>query len=146
MLVQLNANLVVKGATGDDNSLKIPRINPAYDGVVVRNVGICLLGGVVTPNDFVTIALVSPRAGKAKIINEKPNGVIYWKQYGYGWVDEAKWLDETRWVAMPEADIQLEWQQSGTGNLLIRLELLIEEVKIKDVQQVDYMRNQGWAS
>lgn len=145
MLIQLNANFSTSGLSGVEKSIVAPRVNStAYNALAIRQVGLCCIGGVVGNSDTCVLSLVNPRGHKGGDLINHPNGVIYWKQYGAGWIDEAKWLDQNRWRCLESVPLFLEWSESVSART-IRVEILFEEIKLKDFELIDMTKNSGWS-
>lgn len=145
MLIQLNATFRTNGLSGVEKTIIAPRVNStAFNALAIRNVGLCVIGGVVGSSDTCVVSLVNPRGYKGNDLVNNPNGVIYWKQYGAGFVDEAKWLDQNRWRCLESVPLYLEWTESVSARD-VRLEILFEEVKLKDFELIDMTKNAGWS-
>jgi hypothetical protein len=145
MLIQLNATVAVGGAmSGVVTDIIAPRVNStAYNGLAIRNVGLCAIGGMVQSGDSLELAICNPRNFKNGAMTTAPNSVVHWKQYSQGMVDEAKWLEPDRYVMLESMPIYLEW--AGTVARSVMVQILFEEVKLKDYQQIDMLKNNGWS-
>lgn len=145
MLIQLNATVTIGGATnGVIKDIIAPRVNStAYNGLAVRNVDLFAVGGVLGGSDSITLALCNPRNHKDDALLTSPNSVVYWKQYNPGSVEHAKWLEPDRYVMLESMPIYLDWTSTVARSILVQI--LFEEVKLKDFQQIDMLKNSGWS-
>jgi len=145
MLIQLNATVQI--GSGFHNVIEdiiAPRVNStAFNGLAIRNVDLFAVGGVMGGADSITLALCNPRNHKDDALLTAPNSVIYWKQYTPGAVESAKWLEPDRYVVLESSPIYLDWTSTVARSILIQI--LFEEVKLKDFQQIDMLKNKGWS-
>jgi len=144
MLIQLNAAVAIGSSLqGVVTDIIAPRVNStAYNGLAVRNVDLFAVGGVLGGADSITLALCNPRNHKDDALLTAPNSVVYWKQYTPGAVESAKWLEPDRYIMLESTPIFLDWTSTAARTILVQI--LFEEVKLKDYQQIDMLKNKGW--